>query len=566
MKDVQPRRLVSFRNIKERLNSFTLSEKTAFFTFVIILAVSILGLLLSINAKTLISIPRRGGSITEGIVGNPRFINPLLAQKEVDRDLTMLIYSGLLRLDENGELVPDLAESWEVSTDGTLYTVVLKDGLTFHDGTPLTADDVIYTIALAQNSQAKSVVQSVWNNVYVQKVDDRTITFTISEAYVPFKYNLTLGILPKRLWENVPIEDFLFTELNTHPVGSGPYRLSGIDETNGVPTKYSLQAFDDFALGKPYIENIYIKLYEDDADLQKANKTGDITNIVNAEKENHQITEEITLPRTFSVYLNQNVNTIFAQKSIREALALGIDKKDLVDSVLDGKAEVLNGPVPNSLSPVDSISSEVDERLGGLEKSRSAFEAIGYVFNPETGLIEKDDEKISFTLTTADTPQLVSVAEYLVSKWKEIGIDVKLEIYDSIDLTQRIIRPREYDALLFGQVLPHGLDLYGFWHSSQRNDPGLNIAQYTNLDVDKAVSSLRKENDESVRSQLYSIFGREIRKDVPAIFLFSPKMDYSYPEDITAKIPSFIINSSERFSLIHTWYTETDSVWPFINK
>lgn len=568
MKNVQPRRLVSFRHLKKTILSFSIAEKTLFFGAVVILATSLLGILINMNEKNLSSLPRQGGHLTEGIAGIPRFINPLLAQKDVDRDLTILIYSGLLRLDKEGGLQNDLATSYEINEDGTVYTVTLKEDITFHDGTPITADDVLYTIALAQNAAIKSTVQSTWNSVLAEKNDARTITFTISEAYAPFAHNLTLGIMPKHIWEKVPVEDFIFSEFNTRPIGSGPYRVSNIKESNGVPTQYTLRAFDNFALGKPYIETFTIELYSDKLAVQDAYTKGHLDSAYNIDATRSGSTSySRTLPRIFAVYLNQNEAPLFAKNAIREAFMLAIDKEELIENVLDGNAEKLTGAVPASLYPYELIDSQDAAPSTGIQISRNAFEDLSYSFNESTGLLEDEDgETITFTLTTADVPQLVAVGEYLISQWRKVGIDANIEVYDSIDLTQRIIRPRDYEGLLFGQVLPHGLDIYSFWHSSQRNDPGLNIAQYTNIDVDKALTDLRTEQNDATRAQLYAVFNREIEIDAPALFLFSPYYKYTYPEKNTISIPDFIINSSERFSLIHTWYTETDSVWPFIKK
>jgi len=569
VKNVQPRRLVSFRHLKKTILSFSIAEKTLFFAAIVIFAFSFLSILINVNNENLTSIPRQGGSLTEGIAGIPRFINPLLAQKDVDRDLTMLIYSGLLRLTEDGDLQNDLAETYEINEDGTIYTVTLKENLTFHDGMPLTSDDVIYTVALAQNGALKSAVQSTWNGVFIEKIDERTVSFTIPERYVPFAHNLTLGILPKHIWENVTIEDFLFSEFNTRPIGSGPYRISDIQESNGVSEEYILNAFDNFALGKPYIDTLNIKLYGDVQEVRDAYTRNQIESAYNINvDENDANIHSGTLPRVFGVYLNQSEAPVFARKAIREAFVLAINKNELITEVLGGNAEKLLGAIPASLYPYDIIEStdEEDESIGVVQESRAAFADLGYTIN-DLGLLEDEDgETIVFTLTTASAPQLVAVGEYLIAQWREVGIDAKIEVYDSIDLTQRIIRPRDYEGLLFGQVLPHGLDLYSFWHSSQRNDPGLNIAQYTNIDVDEVLAQLRVERDDAERAQLYAVFNREIANDIPALFLFSPYYQYVYPEKNTISIPNFIINSSERFSLIHTWYTETDSVWPFIKK
>ena len=236
------------------LRTFSPAERLLLYILSIALGVSAFVLLANVNQAVSTEVPTRGGSLTEGAVGTPRFINPLLAVSQTDQDLTTLVYSGLLRAGSGGDYLPDLAESVDISNNGTIYTFHMRKNLTFHDGTPLTSADVLFTVQSAQNPDIKSPRRADWEGVAVAAPDEHTVVFTLPHAYAPFRENATLGILPKHLWENVKPDEFPFSTLNTHPVGSGPYAVKNATlDTTGAPAIYTLAAFLHFALGEPNI-------------------------------------------------------------------------------------------------------------------------------------------------------------------------------------------------------------------------------------------------------------------------------------------------------------------------
>jgi peptide/nickel transport system substrate-binding protein len=208
--------------IRRAIRSFTAAEKTVFYTFVGIFIISSLALVWKVNASYLVEVPTRGGTLVEGVLGNPRFINPVLAISDADKNLSALVYSGLTRIDSKGNVVNALAESVSVSDDGLYYSVKIKDGATFHDGEPVTADDVIFTIQKITDPLIKSPRRGNWDGVSVEKVDDLTLNFHLKKPYAPFIENLSVGIMPKHIWNNVTNDEFSFSQFNTLPVGSGP--------------------------------------------------------------------------------------------------------------------------------------------------------------------------------------------------------------------------------------------------------------------------------------------------------------------------------------------------------
>ncbi len=552
------------------IKSFSLTEKAIFSVFSFIFIVTGLTLLFQVNKLFLVQVPEYGGSLTEGIVGSPRFVNPLLASSDIDKDLTSLIYSGLIKVNSSGELVPDLAESYSISDDGLTYTFVLKDNIYFHDGVKVTVDDVIFTIEKAQDPSLKSPRESNWSGVRVNRINDKTVSFTLKQPYSPFIQNATLGILPKHIWKTASIEEFPFSQYNTKPIGSGPYKVNSIAYTgSGLPSEYELKSFKKYSLGQPYITTLTIKSYQNENDLIQAYKNGDIESVggvspkqmTELKSKKNQETVLSPLPRIFGVFFNQNTAQVFVNKEVRQALDTAIDKQKIVETILGGYGMVIDGPVPvKTLSQKTSTTTE-EARIDAAKK---ILEKNGWKLN-SSGIMEKRDKKsattLSFSISTGNAPELKETAYMLQKEWQKIGALVEVKIFEIGDLNQNIIKPRKYDALLFGEVVGRDMDLYPFWHSSERTNPGLNIALYTNLKTDKILESIRKTSDPDDQKQLFENFSKEVKNDMPAVFTYSPYYIYLVPSKVENLKVGTIDTPSERFSDISSWYIETNNVW-----
>ena len=174
------------RPIKRTLRSFTPAEKTVFYFFATLFILSGFILVWKVSEAYLVQVPIQGGTLVEGVVGNPRFINPVLALSEADKNLTSLVYSGLVRLTPEGEVVNDLASNVTISENRLSYTVNIHEDVQFQDGTPVTADDVIFTVTKIVDPMIKSPKRGNWDGVTLEQVDDRTVTFKLKKAYTPF--------------------------------------------------------------------------------------------------------------------------------------------------------------------------------------------------------------------------------------------------------------------------------------------------------------------------------------------------------------------------------------------
>lgn len=566
--------------IKQALAHFTKTEWYIFLGLLVILLVSTLGILQNINKSFMVEVPMAGGSINEGIVGTPRFINPVLASSDADKDLVSLVYGGLMRKDKNGNLIPDLAEKVDISKDGLTYTFTLKDEIFFHDNTPVTADDVLFTISKIKDEVLKSPLKANWDGVSVEKIDLKTIKFTLKQPYTSFLENVILGIMPMHVWEGSPVE---LNTANTNPIGTGPYKVNRVKkQSSGIIDYYELTSFNKFSLGKPYIKKITLKFYQNEEDLLSALRDGEVEQISSVTPDNalslmtegYRV-ESSVLPRVFGLFFNQNQNQIFTDKNVVRAIDLAIDKDKIVREVLSGYGVVIDDPIPpNMIEYRKIVGASVYSHEENLAKAQNILTKDGWVKN-EAGFLEKtttDNKKkkttktLEFSISTGNAPELARSAELIKADLQAIGINVEVKTFEVGNLNQIVIRPRKYDALLFGQIINHESDLFAFWHSTQRKDPGLNVAMYTNAKVDKILEEAFVTIDENNRIKKYALFEDEIRKDLPAVFLYSPDFIYVVSKDMNELSIDHLVSPRDRFLNAYLWYTKTDRVWEIFSK
>lgn len=602
---VEQRSLWRVRSLESLLRALRPSERLVLYGLSILLAVSALALLAGLNSSVSVTVPARGGELIEGELGSARFINPILTISQADDDISKLVYSGLTRSLPDGN-VPDLAESYEISEDGTTYTFTLREGATFHDGTPVTAEDVLFTIAAAQNPDVKSPRRADWDGVQVSSPDARTVVFKLAHAYAPFIENTALGILPKHVWKDVPAAEFPFSPANTRPIGSGPFRIETVrTDATGSATRYELVPFADFALGMPYLERITFIFYPNQAAMLEAFDAGRIdavagvtpASLAGLKRSNFNFVH-VPLPRVFGAFFNQSHAPVLADASVRAALEAAVDKQFIVDSILGGYGATLDGPIPPGViggaqsatpSPYDS-STEGTAITSATSTHAAAARAIltrgGWTFlpaatsltasnaqagtaqagNEANGVWTKKKTELSFTIATADEPELVATVNALAQAWQAAGIKVTVQVYSLSELNTSVIRPRQYDAILFGEVVGRTADLFAFWHSSQRNDPGLNLSLYANSRVDSLLTQARATNDAQDRERLYTQFAATLVKDDPAIFLYAPEFLYVVPQDMQGIVLGALTSASERFLNVYQWYTDTEEVWSIFSK
>ncbi|MEX0934975.1 MAG: peptide ABC transporter substrate-binding protein [Candidatus Paceibacterota bacterium] len=530
-------------NAMQNLSPF---GKMLLYTCIAGLILSTTALLHNIYIAGSTEIPARGGEIHEGILGIPRFANPLFALSHADRDLSELVYAGLFTYNNKGEIIPEIADRYAISDDGTTYTITLKEAY-FHDGVRVTADDVVYTVRQIQNPLVKSTIQGNWNGVSVRSVNERTVEFTLSEQYAPFIHNLTIGILPSHIWEPIGAERLAFSEENIRPIGAGPYRIrSARTSRDGTRSYYTLSSFDKYVLGESLIPRVELTFFADRDDLVSAFNRGSISSsayLPESLAAQEEKTRILPVRRIFGLFFSEEESPL-SDIEVRKALDIAAEKDFLVRSVFSGFATPIDAPQPfvATYKPREGSANDILDDAG-WERGDDNIRYSG-------------DTPLSFSIATANAEELVETGQVLKRNFENIGAQVTLNTYTTEVLLGEVIRPREYDALLFGQVIGRDGDLFGYWHSSQRNDPGLNIALYSNETVDDLLESMRTNPSREV----YARFNEEVQDDLPAIFLYHPNLPYVLP-DVHGVKEHDVVAPHERFIDIHQWYIETQRRW-----
>ncbi len=493
------------------------------------------------------NVPMAGGTYIEGVVGYPKTINPLYAaSRDVDNDISRLVYSSLFRYNQHGQLENDLTESYTISEDHKEYFITIKDDVKWHNDDNLTSEDIIFTIRLIQDENYRSPLRAELTGVSLEKVDEKTIKLTLPEAYSPFLDFLTFGILPKNIWENIGPDAAGLTDLNLKPIGSGPYKFKSlIKNKNGDLKEYNLEVNKDYYQEKPYIKTISFKFFSDHIEAIKSFSGGHLDGLsalpfsFKSELPSRDSINKFELmrPQITGIFFNSANNQLLVEKSVRAALAHSIDKDDLINEVYRGAYLPADSPILSNSFAYNNATEKYNYDV------IKALELLG-----ETNLAIK--------LTVIDVNSNVAVAEKISSYFSEIGVTVELKIVP-LEQAADILKNREFEVLLYGQAVGGDADVFAFWHSSQAGAAGLNIANYKNEEVDKLLTEARGQASIEERKEKYFRFQEIIASDLPVIFLYSPTYTYVQNKKVKGFDGQAVIEPADRFSNITSWYVKT---------
>ncbi|MDB5265706.1 MAG: family 5 extracellular solute-binding protein peptide/nickel transport system substrate-binding [Parcubacteria group bacterium] len=515
--------------------------------------------LYGIELRFLIAEPSYGGSLTEGIVGAPRFVNPILAISDTDRDLTALTFAGLMGHDSTGALVPILAQSYTVSPDGKTYTFILRSNATFSDGTPVTASDVVYTVTKAQDPALRSPVLANWANIRAEAIDARTVRFTLPKAYQPFLEDTTLGILPMHIWKNVSDSEFAFSNYQVNAVGAGPFEVSNVARAkDGSIASYDLSVFKGYAPSRAYLNGMRLVFFADQESLAAALKSGSVESGYGVATKSAL---RVPYDRVFGVFFNPANNALFTDTSVREALSIAIDRQAIVSDALGGYATPINGPVPPG-NGVPAIA--LPDASTRIADARTVLIAGKWKFATSTQTWSKAGVNLSVPLTTSNVPELKAVASQIQKDWQALGVPTTIQLQDPSSLTQNVIRPRAYGALLFGEIIGRSPDLYAFWDTAERADPGLNIADYSSKTTDALLEKIRSAQTPDLTD--LATLNTTIANDYPAAFTHTPDFVYAIPASLRGVHLNHVAAPSDRFDDVSHWYRNEELVWPIFVK
>jgi peptide/nickel transport system substrate-binding protein len=490
--------------------------------------------------------------LKEGIVGQPQYINPVLSlANQIDNDLVSLVYPKLFRWNTKDEFAQELVENLVVSEDGKNYTITIKKDLKWEDNTPITIDDVIFTIEKIQDKELNSPLYSAFSGVSIEKKNDLEVALILQNSYSPFLYSLDFGILPKHLWDKTPSTNFRLSELNIRPVGGGMFSFKSLEKSNsGTIKKIRLKTNPNFFGTVPSITELVFNFYDSEEKLVNDLKTNKIqaATIQTSLPENDKfVINTIQTSRYFAIFMNVQ-QKLFERKEIREALSLAIDQNYITNEILAGTANPQQGPLP-----IASKFSTESTGVFDVQRAKNILSENKWQDIDQDGILEKDNQRAEFDLVVIEGVNVEPLSQYVTTQAKEIGIQVNIKVMSLASANKDLISNRSYDAILIGEALNKYPDPYIYWHSSQAKAPGLNLSQYSNVNNDGFLESSRTNTDEKVISSSLFQFQEQIKKDVPAIFLYSPSYMYAVSKDWKTVLPESIGQSYERFSAISEW-------------
>lgn len=516
-----------------------------------------------------IEVPDYGGKYQEGMIGQPVSVNPVLSSgNPADADLVRLIFSGLFKYGEDGRVIEDLADSWSVSEDGKEYTISLKKDLLWHDGESLSMEDVLFTYEIIQNPAYQISLRKRWPaGLKMEKLDDFNIKFILQEPFLGFLDVLTVGIIPKHIWDQVSFDRFSHSAYNIEPIGSGPYRYVSLQKSSkGDILSYTMKAFLEYHSGPPFIKEFTKFYYDSEETMIEGYGKKEIRGFreLSEEGKNSLGTakkflgeHEFLFPQYYVVFFNQTKSKPLSYNEVREALNLATDRNEIVADAMNGKGIAVQAPF---LPGEGAYRDEMLQKSPDISKAESILESAGWI-KGEDGVRVRNGDRLEFTLMTADWAEFVLSAEALKRQWERVGAQVHISVLDTYDLGQNHIRPREYEALLYVQAPDSGPNLFSYWHSSQREGSGLNLALFSNKTMDEVLEKTRivtnREQLEELNRQFQDIF---LEKN-PGIYLFSPIRVYLADKDVLGISPRRVIEYSDRFGSVEKWYINTRREW-----
>lgn len=592
-------RIPNFKQLKY-INQFLKSwEKLAIKICLLVIFASSIFIGVNFYKKHIQIIPTNGGKYIEGLIGSLQYINPLYASvNDVDNDISNLVFSSLFKRDAAGNLAGDLARDYKISADGKSYIITLKENVKWHDGSDLTVDDVIFTFNCIKDWQYHSPLDNRFAGVEITKINNTTVEFKLEEPYAAFLQLLDFGILPTAIWSQIPPNAANLTELNLKPIGSGPYKFkSFLKDKSGNIRLYSLEKNGAYYGQKPYLDELFFKFFPGFEEAIAALNEGEIDGISYLPRylkdkiavQDHINNYSLNIPQLTSLFLNTR-NNVLKDKNVRQALALAINKEFIIKEILNNEGFIIDSPIlPENVY----YNSEIKKYALDADKAALLLETAGWknieiseelfkkaeadavsedesikseaqkIIKMEQGVWrKKNDDFLTFNLTTIDSYEYSEIAKAIQKFLRDINIKVEIELIPAEQMNNEVIKPRDFALLLHNIAIGSDPDPYAFWHSSQIAG-GLNITNYSNKEADLLLEEARLTLNDNERKEKYKKFQEIIAEEVPAIFLYSPAYSYVQAKKIKGFNIINIITPRDRFNNISDWYIKTEKkiIW-----
>jgi peptide/nickel transport system substrate-binding protein len=511
--------------------------------------------------------PVRGGIYTEGIVGSFTNANPVYATNEVDKTVSKLLFPGLFTYDKHNRLIGDLASGWTVDTEGKVYTVRLRPHLQWQDGKPLTASDVVFTYRVIQNPDAQSPLQGSWAGIKVEAKDSRTIVFTLPNPLASFIGGVTNGIIPEHLLGDVPMVGMRSSSFNSKaPVGAGPFMWRDIQVSGSGPADaeetIGLASWSDYYRGAPRLKSFVVHAFADKEAMITAYQKHQLTamsgllSIPSRLKAGDYIETDITLNAATMAFFKTS-SGVLADAAVRKALVNAANPSAVI-AKLGYAARPVREPI---LSGQLAFDARYTEQTNKLAVANQALDAAGWT-RAADGVRAKNGQKLTFTLTYADTPEYQQVADVLKSQWKAVGVAMGEQPLDDSSL-QTTLAGHSYDAILYGISIGSDPDVFVYWDSSQADvlsSNRLNLSEYKSPTADAALEAGRTRIDPALRIIKYQGFLQAWQQDAPALGLYQPRYLYISHTKVYGLDQSNLNAPANRLDNVNDWMIRTARV------
>lgn len=513
----------------------------------------------------------RGGTYVEGVAGYPQLINPLFSPfNDVDRDLCALIFEGLTAVNEQNEIVPSLADRWQVSDNGLEYVFYLRDDVRWQDGEPFTADDVVFTVGLIQSPDlAFHPHAALWQSVAVEKLSPTVVRFVLGEPYAAFLDYTTLGIVPKHILNDVPASDLILHSFNRAPVGTGLFQVRELDQASYIvlETNPYHRLWRQTMLDR--VEFRFYESYQHAFAALESGKVMGVGRILTQDLDRARANDDLQiLSARLSGYgliffnLANDEKPFLNDVGVRQALLYALDRQHLIDEVLAGQGIVIHSPImPHSWA----YNPDVKQYTPDLEMAVALLERAGFKLpDPHKRVLDetspfdaqiraKEDQKLEFVLLTDTEPDHIAMAHAIAVQWEAIGASVIVQSLGISDLAVNHLQPRRFDAALLEWPSQLDPDPYPMWHETQIEGTGQNYGSFVNRDASEAIEIARQLTDRSERTRLYYQFQDIFAQEVPAILLYQPIYTFGVAKNVRNVQISPMFDPSGRFRTIWQW-------------
>ena len=495
-------------------------------------------------------------SFTEGSVGAISSLNPIfLTQNPIDKSIHELVFEKFINVDSEGNPLAGIAISWSTSKDNLVYTFDISSDHIWHDGEPLTIDDVVFTFDSAIKLAEKYGEDSVGIPIVgmkVEKVDDDTVKFTLKDTNAIFFEAVSIYILPKHRLESISLNDLKFDVFTKYPVGSGPYKV-----VKSEPNIVVLEA-SEYYPSKVGIQDFTYRIYDDIESLEVAFRNGELDAISGVDSGGMNFVYEYSDYKVLETSLEQRTKMIFfntrrdslSKADIRQALSYITNKKNLL-KISGIPGEISLGVIPSSSW---AFNSEAAQYMYSPDSAGEIFEKLGYTKNSKNGFYESKDNKIlSFSLSYLSNDTNTRLVNALKDLWEDEGVLLNLEPLTYDQITQEVISTRNFEMLLYEVETTVDPDQYNLWHSLKKDYPDQNLSGYDYERVDILLEEGRTELDRKIRKEKYLLFQKYLMNDAPAIFLYHPEYIYVVPNILEGPDLNGVSFPEERFKNITEW-------------